>query len=450
MRSSSFRRRMSQAGRQFRRGRHRVARILARIEDSVEHWFRTRNYQALLRGSPAIIVAALVIGATVGQAGKPKAALADRYLWAARDALAAKNLEAAELYARKVLQLSDSDPEARFLLAQIAQQRGDRVEFDRLLAELAPDKSNGHPPAHLLQATRLLQAQGSLTKTQLPLVIHHLEVAASHVPLRAVANQTLGQLYYSQRDWDRALDCFEAITPERPEAHLWIANIVASRNDAARAKSELTRAVASLTERIRTQPNNTQSRLLLANAYRMLGNLAEAERVLREGFTQPDGDRCRAELAAFCVAKADQLAAASEAASLEVRLNLLQQALQCSPGHATALDRVAVLAGLTSNGARLDRDVLKGVLAAGRAATMAHLLLGVLAADAGDSASARIHLQQAAQLDPVTISTVIGLVRLSADRSPPETARALRLAEAAVDAWPVNTDVRSVRDSLKK
>lgn len=125
-----------------------VVRPIVIVSRAVGSWFKRRRFRRLLIGSPALIVAGVLLTAILWQANKPKASIVSRYRTAAYKALRQQDWESADLYLRKLLQIDATDREARYHYALVFQGRGDQESCARIMSELAPDDAVGYPQAH--------------------------------------------------------------------------------------------------------------------------------------------------------------------------------------------------------------------------------------------------------------------------------------------------------------
>jgi tetratricopeptide (TPR) repeat protein len=418
------------------------------VASAISGWLAKRRFRLLLWGSPAVIVAGVVLAAGIWQTQKPKAALIDRYRTAVHRAFNADDLATAELFVQKLLQLDDTNPEARYFAAIIARERGDEETAAEIVQELAPEVSAGYPPAHFWIASEMAEGKERWSNTELDRLTHHLETAATSSQLRVDARHMLGQVYAATGNLSKAIANFDSIIGERPELRLPVAHMLQLTGQSERALSELDKAIAHYQDLIESDPDNIIMRVALAKSLFLRGQFPRAVLVLRERFSDADGDRCRAELASLFALQSDRGPNTQDAEAMSQRIELLQRALECDPECEEALKRVAVLSGLEDERGTLAQSLLKDALAAGRAPATVHLILGTKASLEGDQKLAQTHLEQALRLNPRMPQVLNNLAWVLVQDAEPDLERARLLADTAVAIWPSHPEFRATRGQI--
>ncbi len=353
-------------------------------------YFATRNYKYLLLGSPAIVVAGVMVATAVWQTQRPLAARVDRYRLAVGNAIRSEDWAAAELYSRKLLQLNAEDRQAEYTLAGVLQEKGDQKQALEVIKRLAPDDRVGYAPAHFAVVIGMIKKKEPLSKDELKRFEHHAKAAASDAKLRADAEQLLGQMYLMTQRAEEALASFQISVKDRPELRLAIAQLLFQANRPDEAKAELARAVEFFRGRLVANSSDTESRILLARTMILAGNVQIAEAILRERFDKPDGARCRQELAAIGLAFYDSLDARASGDSVAIRLQAIQLAIECDAKPQEIKDRLA-------KWNTADAASVKELLAAGKVGWIGHLILATCEKDPD---AVKMHLAQAERLWP--------------------------------------------------
>jgi tetratricopeptide (TPR) repeat protein len=356
----------------------------------VGRYFATRNYKYLLVGSPAIVVAGVMVATAVWQTQRPLASRLDRYRLAVGSAIRGKDWVAAELYSRKLLQLDVEDRQAEYTLAGVLQEKGDQKQALEVIKRLAPEDRIGYPPAHFAAVIGMIKKKEPLSKDELKRFEHHAKAAASDAKLRADAEQLLGQMYLMTHRAEEALASFQISVKDRPELRLAIAQLLYQANRPEEAKAELGRAVEFYRGRLVANPSDTESRVLLGRTMILAGNAQVAEAILRERFDKPDGARCREELASIGLAFYDSLNAGANIDSIAIRLQAIQLAIECDAKPQEIKDRLAKWNST-------DAASVKELLASGKVGWIGHL---ILASCEKDAESVKMHLAQAERLWP--------------------------------------------------
>lgn len=286
------------------------------------------------------------------------------------------------------------------------------------------------------------------TKEEAAGLIHHLSAARGSGEHRIAAHEMLARLNVATGEFAKALEAYKAIASDLPQVRLLMAQLHFRLGDPESAKSELNMAKAFFEAKLEADSDDTNSRVALARTLFLIGELPEAERLLRDRFAEPDAETCRQEFATILVNQVDRLAATNPDTTLAQRLDLLQHAIACCPESPAVLSRLAVLAADNSEQSHVAQSALKDVLADGRAPASVHLILGTQAALKGDEETARMHLELARHLEPEMAVALNNLAWLLTNTDPPENERAFQLANSATKTWPDNAEFRATRGQI--
>jgi tetratricopeptide (TPR) repeat protein len=427
---------------------HMFARA-AELPYRAEEWFFTRPLQPLCIGAPALIVSIGLLGIVAYQSIGSQEALVSRYQQAFDTAFLQDDWEAAGLFALKLAELRDTSAQGRFALARLAESRGQMQLARRLMAELAPDDSAGHPPAHYWIVQQLLREKQQWEVDESNLLVHHLEqsLKVSSGEQREVAGTLLAEIYTAEGRYEEAVAVLKSLVGRRPALQLKLAEIYLALEDDSQFRRELAGAKRYLREQVEADPADLDARLQLARAEALDGELAQAEAVLLAGLAQQDEPRLHAQLAEVYVVMSDQLQK-SEPDVLSARLDLLQKALRHQPDQEQALRRLAYFLGRSGPQADKARAMLKDALANGQAPGTAHMILGTTAAAAGNLDEARLHLEQAHALNPDLPDLLNNLAWVLARLDPPQLQRALGMIDRALERSPEHPELRETRGQI--
>ena len=410
-------------------------------------WISTRRMGRLLVGSPAILVAGLVVVVVVWQTRMPAATIVDSYRTAMGRALASKDLDAAELYLRKLLQLGSAGPEAKFALAEFTRRQGDTKRADEILAELAPRGGIGYAPAHFALARELARSkEDDWTDEDMESLVHHLRASASSPTIRTVALQLLAEAYLAKDRLPDALEAYRETADRLPAVRLPIAHILIRMNKSEEAKAELSRAISFFEGELRSNPEDVPSRIGLAKSVFLTQDFSRAASLLQEKFASADGEQFRSVLAGLYAMEFDRRGEPGNTGNLGFRIQLLRLALDCWPNSPEALVRLAGLASGKGASAQPTEAELREVLAAGIAPGTVHLILGAQAGLSGNRDSATMHFEQAGQLDQRTPQFVAHVASILLARRTLNREQILQLLDAASAVWPDHAGLRTVRE----
>jgi tetratricopeptide (TPR) repeat protein len=406
-------------------------------------WLVTRQWLCLLQASPAIVFGGTICTMLVYQSNREDTQTLVRYRNAAAAALNAEDIEAAVVFTQRLSQLDPTGTETLLNLARIAiHQR----EFDRartILTRLTDGNGKAEPEAHFLLVNVTLAERQNLTLAEAKGLEQHLKQALRSPSRRSTAGVLLAELLVARKQWAEAIPYLEAARTLRPELRISLAIALAATGQRTRAQHELEQTISELRENAESRPEDAGVRIMWSRAAALAGDHAQAESVLLTGIRESEDTRLKEALADLYVHMSDRLA--SQEGELGNRLKLLEQALRYRPDHPVVLARLGQFADDSSEVGRQALDVLNDLLARGQAPATIHLILGTSAAQAERWDAARLHLEQASQLNPETPALLNNLAWVLASATPPQLDRALRLANAAIDVDPTHPEMRETR-----
>lgn len=413
------------------------------IQRRMYAWLVTRQWLCLLQGSPAVIIGSTICAMLLYQSYRQDTQTLVRYRIAAAAALNAEDIDAASVFTQRLSQLDPTGTETVLNLARIAIHRR---EFDRartFLTKLTDGHSNREPEAHFLLVNVTLAERHNLTLTEVKGLEHHLKQALHSPSRRSAAGMLLGELLVARKQWAEAIPYLEAARTLRPDLRISLAIALAATGQRTRAQHELEQAISVLRENAESHPEDAGTRILWAKAAALAGDHTQAESVLLAGIRESEDTRLKEALADLYVHMSDRLT--SQETELGNRLKLLEQALRYRPDHPVVLARLAQFTDDSTEVGRQALDVLHDLLARGQAPATIHMILGTSAAQAERWDAARLHLEQASQLNPETPAVLNNLAWVLANSTPPQLDRALRLANAAIDVDPAHPEMRETR-----
>jgi predicted Zn-dependent protease len=209
----------------------------------------------------------------------------ERHLGEAHAALASQRLGAAEAMLRRRLAQNPQDPEALRMLAEIAAEREDYVESERLYA-LSLDAAPGYSRARFDLARTLHLQQKA--QPMLPLLERLLRLEPASLPyrsLRASAFALLGQN-------ERALKILEALIAEFPDNEA----IYVHYGNALRTGGLATEAIAAYRKGTELRPSYGEAWFCLANLKTFRFEAAEMRTMLEQAERRDLSDEDRLQL----------------------------------------------------------------------------------------------------------------------------------------------------------
>lgn len=430
---------------------HWLWNLLESSVEAVEVWFLTRQWELAPGGLPACLVAAVVLFVVLGQRSKPAVAVAEPYRQEFHAAIAAKDYDRAELFLRKLNDLQVADNSSRFQFAILAGSTGRFVEAFEQISALAPADRIGYPPAHLWMAERELRRQAAWTAEQRGSFIHHLTAAKTDSTLKPRAAELLGFLHLSGGDFPAAVEELRTIGDPTLNARiaLAIACHLAGRRD--ESQTAWSGVVSACERQLTVAPDNNDLRLLLAIAHSYLQQQDRALQVLREGLQRTSGAEDHRLKDALGLAIAQRLGGTIPPGhhSEGDREKLLQELLDLAPSStAVALRLLRWPSGDSNESQRIQNELRRRAEADGPGGASLLALLGTTAAQAGQIAVARQHLEQANRRTPNNPMVLNNLAWALANSQPPELGRALELAQDAARLRPDHPEIRETRGQI--
>ncbi len=416
----------------------------------IQTWFFTRHLELLVQGAPALILAVSLMLLAVHSRRAPSSDLITRYVIEVERALENDDLSSAKVYVRKLVLMDEPGPQTQFALARLAESEGDTSRALRLMHDLAPYPSVGYPRAHFWMGKHLQHASSGEHSEDVDWrdqAIHHFEQALRAAELRDGAQEKLAELYLESNDTAQAVRYLEESAPRRPEFYLPLAEFYSRRQDDVRLLRVLRHARQHVQARVERDPEDAKARVSLARVHQLDGNLAEAERTLREGLALADDPRVRDALAEFYLYQVDQREI-SDVRHLPRRLDLLTKALTVAPDHPKVVDRLAMYLRYSGMSGDQMRERLRDLLATGQSPATMHLLVGSSLAADERWVDARRHLEQAYRLNSRLPSLLNQLAWALASGEGDERDRALRLAEIAVRMSGGQPEMRATRGRI--
>jgi len=199
---------------------------------------------------------------------------------------------------------------------------------------------------------------------------------------------------------------------------------------------------------VKADADNVGAYMSWAAACQLQGDFAQVEAILLRGLRRhPDNQGLRSALSTYYIIQSDRLVKASDP-RLRERLELVEQALVYSPNHPAALVRLAAFVADEGTVGESARASLNQILAEGRATATVHLILGTRAITHGDLQKAKLHLEQAHELNPSMPVLLNNLAWLLANQSQPQLERALGFANQALKIAPNDPRIRETRGQI--
>lgn len=424
-----------------------VGTCLSVLFGFIWRWYWTRPRSAFWWGMPAVVVGCSLIGfVAIARQTRPSE-LITTYNQKAIDAFRSEDFEAADLYFQKMAHLDPKNKATLYGLALTAERQEQLGRATELMQRLAPADSKGDGRAHQWLARRLAQSEQPLDAQGLALLEHHLLQTLVDTPNLMESHRTLGSLYASRKQFDKAIFHLDQVAEADPAALLTVArlNVMADRKATANRVAEKAREhfenLSKDTPVYRLQW--TEAELFLLN-YQKSAEIAIAGLQLAEG---TDKAQWQQVLTTVFVTWYDAISK-SDADNLSGRLELLQQAVSFGPNNPQALSRLAEFAVKGNDKSTVSMGQLKQILASGRAPGIVHFILGTSALSGGEEEQGIRHLELAFEQLPQMPAVANNLAWAAANRAEPNLEQAEQLINAAVELAPQHPEISETRGQI--
>ncbi|HBJ37209.1 MAG TPA: hypothetical protein DDZ51_21130 [Planctomycetaceae bacterium] len=420
--------------------------LIRRIQGKATTGRPRRKWLHLLVGIPAVLLAIFAMAVSV-KAGVNQRGLGQEYWRRGLAAIGRDDYRAAQLHLMRASAARDVDSrEVDFALAVVWERLGFAGRSMQTFQNLAPTNRPGFPKAHrhlAMLINRDIRQRDNELMTRWFWHLTHSDEQKS-----AELQQVWGNYYLAMDDIRAAINAYSQAASKYPQLFLTISSLYERLGQVELRMSTLRLSRDRYAELVTKDPNDRNSRVVFATTLLQLGELTEAERVLRTGLRiDPDGPY-KLLLAAMFVQLHDKLK--ERGADYEVlAVQQLRNSLEFDPNFEPALTRLLGFAKVNEAAIPQIRDMLNKLLVSGEGTAVAHITLSNLAWLEKKPEVAAIHLQQAMSLDnkmPVIANNLAWL--LAHDKDDPKLDRALEIVEAVVKDNPDNSRFLDTRGTI--
>lgn len=458
-------------------------------------WMTTRNPRLFLVGFPSF--ASLIgVGVLVTIAEKQDSSdMLPRYIKTADKAFANEEYEAAEVLYRKAASLDPSKPAPKFGMARTAEVQGAIGRAWRLIEGIATVDKPGYAPGHDWIARKLIEQAERLNGLKMQLLVErqtlvrkdkesgtvsqkqlaenesrlleneerlnqtnsalkqHLIYTVQQRPQNIFAHANLAMRYLADEEIEKAKEHLAIGATYTPGLMLAYARLQIDTGDVEQGKLTAKNAAAFFKKMAIRDPDNRAVRLQWADCEALRGDAETVVKILRDGIERTQDPSFTRALAQFYVNQAKMVASRSDSKDKAViygkQLEFIQQALTVDPTNSSGLQTLAALAtseeGEDSEAAQ---EMLRQVLADGRATAVVHLVIGTSAIKKDDFELAELHLKQAQKLNSRIPAVLNNLAWVLSRRSPPQKDEAIKLLDNAIVLLPSHPEIRETRGQL--
>jgi len=421
--------------------------IFRSIGFSLRNWLDTlsgtrRSMRDLALGLPAVLIF-LAFAAATAMGHLQQNGNGQVYWNRGEQALRAGDAKTAQIFLQKAM-LSDrvSRRDVVFTLARSYEQTNDLERADALMSSLASIGIVGYPAAHRYLAIRTADNVAKTRRVD-DLSGWHWHLTHADQSRSAPLQKAWGTYYLIGGDLENSAKHFRTAAEEEPAMWLQVAELEARMNDMEAVRRTLATARQRLEQQFIRDPGNAQNRLLYATSLFYMGELPQAETLLKQGLSEGDNASFRQLLAAVFVRMFDVEAASTE--GMGNAFGFLTTALEYEPSYQPALSRLVTFARASEGKLDESRNLMRKLISDGRSSAMAHFTLGTLEWIAGNTELAQLNMKQAVAMDKKLPVIANNLAFLLAQSEEPDLDSALRLVDQAVESDPKNADFRDTR-----
>jgi tetratricopeptide (TPR) repeat protein len=409
---------------------------------------RTPGFLVFLFCLPSLLGIIVSVGTAVWISRLSLGDVESEYARAARDALAANKIDLACWCNRKLLFIQPNDAEPRLVLAQMAEKSGDLARTERLMRQVAPLAETGYAPAHLWMARKLMSeapAKGQQQQVrQITEIQQHLRHAIEVEPRNMEARELLGNICARTGQVSEAIANLTVAAEVHPSVHLTLAQLFAVRGDRSLAEMHGRTVQDHFQKKLAANPDDIDAELGLAASDLFLGDSQKAIDVLTRGFERTHDKRFDLALTGAYVLAFDQ----TDPSNVTRRLDLIQKAWDHGSDSVAVLARLDGLTSGTGSEAQRARETLEKSIEQDKSSGLAHYALAGVAVRDGDLKKALVHAEAAYAAIPGVPEMGNNLAFLLMSNDPPDLDRAIKLADAAVNAAPDNPNFRETRGQI--
>jgi tetratricopeptide (TPR) repeat protein len=392
---------------------------------------------------PAVLAAGFVLAAVIACHDVSRMQLAWFYRRTGDDALENRDFTTARVCFERLTRI-DGRPQAWWGLARAVDGLGEHRRAVRLLERAAPPDRLGYAPAHLERAIRLL-APASHTAADVANAEHHLRSAVTLAPNMATAAALLGRIYMETGRPELAVPQLVRAVGDQPASRLTLARAYQAVGEIPSATKQAELALKESRLRATIHPDEFETRTRWADAAVFLGDYPSAVAAFEQGPIPTGDSRFSKSLAVIYAAWCDATDRDRGEAGLGDRLELVERGLRADPASDPLLERLSRVLGEGGPDAERAREMVRDLLARGKATATAHFALGVDAWVRGALAESSIHFQEAERLAPGAPLILNNLAWIKAHGDPPDLPRALKLIELALQRHPEVPTFRGTR-----
>ncbi|MEL7334765.1 MAG: hypothetical protein AAFN70_00945, partial [Planctomycetota bacterium] len=417
--------------------------FLAGLRFMVRYWWANKRVGDLLRGLPGFLVIGIVGWICIQGVNQSEYDLGLKYDAAARQALKDDDIKGAELLVRREIELGHNSQATRLEMARLAAANGKSRLSEHLLRDLAPDDRTEFLDAHMYRANQI--ASRPVDGVQYARLEQHLRHVLIQNPKHREANAMLGQLYFKDRRFNRAIERFESIDKKKRSVADLIMLAKAYRAIGQRSDGVKAALSASIPfgHEYRSDSANPEKMVRYVESLQLADLFDEAVEVLQNATLIQNRELVKDLLATTLIFQGDKIAQMDEDNALSERLKRIDAALKVNPRLPLIYDRILAILNSEEQTDRQEfrQRLLRAQAAGGPPATI-NLMLGIEAGQRKDWKESIDKYQAALRQDPTLVIAANNLAWSLLQDSPPRVQEAAKVIQVAIDRPNIHPGIR--------
>jgi Flp pilus assembly protein TadD len=393
----------------------------------------------LASGLPALILAILALTPVAWArfaSGRDKL-----YLTEAQDRVRKGDFAGAAVCYKRLATFQPAIAEYRFAMAIALEQSGEPARAEGIIRSLVPENRRGLPLAEFWLGCRLLIDPNGSEARKASGEIHlkrFLDPDNTNLDPKLIREcKALLGSYYADTGRLREARSYlqQSAGKPRPDLLLKLSYVCKGLKDDAEANRVGIEAQKALAQYVEQHPGDQEALLLLVKAYATLGDFAGAIDLMNQSAKKFSEERWRNSMAALHVSWAESLLKQGSSGRREL-FQVIEEGLRYDPKNRWLLSQLNNVLNKDDEGSDDARNLLRSMLASGKGVGVAHFALGTDAWRHGRKEEARIHWEQASQLEAASPEIANNLAYLLAFEEPTDLPRAIELVTKTLATAP--------------
>ncbi|MEM7478436.1 MAG: tetratricopeptide repeat protein, partial [Planctomycetota bacterium] len=418
----------------------------------VWRWFQSRPYLPMLLAIPAVAILSVFWGLVSAGSRMSRGSTSISLKRLVKASMQEKDYNAAAFGADALIKLYPDSKEHRFNRAKIHAAADESEQAIAMMSALATNDKHTESALWLANRYGGIENYFDLTSEEQLDYLRWLSQAIENDPSLVRPRVYKATILESKRDFQGAYTTLLAIASESIEIQYRVAFLERELGLTKKARDRAASLIRLLRTSVDKAPQETKPRLQLASMLIFTDQEGRAIELLTAGLrlaAPEDHSKIRNALVeALVIDSGKTIAKDRSPRGLMRGLDKLKQAMAIDATNPALLEAVARACVAASESTNNEMIVLREALVQGVNSDTAHFILGTIALNEGDVASATSHLDIAAHNNPNLPGLLNNLAFAILQEEEPDLARALRLSDAALRSLPEHPYLRETRGQI--